>query len=341
MKLDLAIVIVSWNVWDRLRGTLESIARESREGHERYRRFFGPDDDRTLEVFVVDCASQDATPSLLASRFPWVRTALLKENLGFTGGNNLALQMLGLLGDSSDVSASNSPEYVLFLNPDTELTPGALYELYGTICEDPGIAAIGPRLVYADGSLQSNRRRFPRRLTGFFESTWLGRIWPSNPWVRHYHKLDWSPEVRQEVDWLVGAVLLVRSEVLRRVGGFDERFFMYSEEMDLCRRIVEAGGRIVYEPGATVIHYEGESSGQVSTRRDILFNRSKVLYYEKYFGSTWASLLRRYLLLEFRWQLLVEGLKAGLGHRRAMRKERIASYRAVIASGLQTLQRDC
>ena len=215
------------------------------------------------------------------------------------------------------------------------MLPNSLWTLYAGISHDGSIGAIGPQLRFGDGSLQSSRRRFPTRLTGFFESTWLGRLWPGNPWARRYGVDDWSPAVRQDVDWLVGAALLVRGEVLDAIGGFDPAFFMYSEETDLCWRIKRAGWRVVYEPGALVIHYEGRSSGQVSTQRHIRFNRSKVLLVRKYYGGFWAEGLRRYLLLEFWLQAGLEGLKSLLGHKRALRRERVAAYRAVIASGLR------
>ena len=367
---DLAIVIVSWNVWDLLRACLESIARQSEPTGAPHLRRFGPDGAAaSLRVLVVDNASQDATPSLLPSRFPWVETILSQENLGFTGGNNRGLEALGFeVGERSGdrvtgwqgdkkwddgmmagippsshhpitpLASRHSPfatRFVYFLNPDTELLPNSLWTLYAGIAHDASIGAIGPQLRYGDGSLQSTRRRFPTRLTGFFESTWLGRLWPGNPWARRYYVDDWSPTVRQDVDWLVGAALLVRAEALAAVGGFDPGFFMYSEETDLCRRIKSAGWRVVYEPGAMVIHYEGRSSEQVSTQRQIRFNRSKVRYAGKYFGPFWAELLRGYLLLEFRVQVDLEGAKALLGHRREMRRERMAAYREVIASGLR------
>ena len=348
---ELAIVIVSWNVWDLLRACLESIARQSKPTDDPHVRRFGPGGEATVRVLVVDNASQDATPSLLASRFPWVEAILCDENLGFSGANNRALEMLGFdvterpgtmdrrpqTTDGPQLAIRNSqfsPRFVYFLNPDTELLPNSLWTLYTGIASDESIGAIGPQLRYGDGALQNTRRRFPTRLTGFFESTWLGRLWPANPWARRYAMDDWSPAVRQDVDWLVGAALLVRGAALAAVGGFDPGFFMYSEETDLCRRIVDAGWRVVYEPGAIVIHHEGRSSEQVSTRRHILFNRSKVYYAGKHFGPRWAELLRRYLLLEFRVQIGLERAKLLLGHRRQMRRQRIAAYREVIASGL-------
>ena len=329
-------------------------------------RRFGPNNEATIQVVVLDNASEDATPSLLPSRFPWVQTIFSDENLGFTGGNNRALEAMGFSplptqeqeGEASDQNDAEGPaapvrtsdnnsatdpyprpaakaRFIYFLNPDTELLPGSLWALYNGINEDETIGAIGPQLRYTDGALQSSRRRFPGLLTGFFESTWLEQMWPRNPWTRSYHLADWPADARQDVDWLVGAALLVRGKVLAALGGFDPQFFMYSEETDLCRRIKRAGWRVVYDPGAIVIHAEGRSSGQVSARRHILFNRSKVRYMRKWHGPLWAALLRRYLLLEFRLQIISESFKALLGHKRALRRDRVAAYRNVLKSGLE------
>ncbi len=357
---DLVIVIVSWNVWDHLRACLTSIEDQSQPIDERrpkkketsapstFVRRFGAHNEATLQVVVLDNASEDATPTLLTNRFPWVQTIFSDENLGFTGGNNRALEAMGLdvRIDEKPASPENgraehqpSPaapaRFIYFLNPDTELLPGSLWALYRGIDQDATIGAIGPQLRYSDGALQSSRRRFPGPLTGFFESTWLERTWPRNPWTRRYHLADWPADARQDVDWLVGAALLVRGEALAALGGFDPQFFMYSEETDLCRRIKQAGWRVVYDPAAIVIHAEGRSSGQVSARRHILFNRSKVRYACKWHGPHWAALLRRYLLFEFRLQIMSESIKALLGHKRALRRDRVAAYRDVLKSGLE------
>lgn len=367
---DLVVVIVSWNVWDHLRACLTSIEQQSQPLGDRRRessgaanvpgskqenvalsppfvRSFGPRNRATLQVVVLDNASDDATPTLLGSRFPWVQAILSNENLGFTGGNNRALEAMGfdvlppLLAEPTATSHSGGgrnsaapARFIYFLNPDTDLLPGSLWTLYNAINDDESIGAIGPQLRYPDGALQSSRRRFPGPLTGFFESTWLEQRWPGNPWTRRYHLADWPAETRQDVDWLMGAALLVRGELLAALGGFDPQFFMYSEETDLCRRIKSAGWRVVYDPAAIVIHAEGRSSGQVSAKRHILFNRSKVRYARKWHGPLWAALLRRYLLAEFRVQIAGESLKALLGHKRAMRQSRITAYREVLKSRL-------
>ena len=158
--------------------------------------------------------------------------------------------------------------------------------------------------------------------------------------TRRLHLADWDVNYRHDVDWVVGAAMLCRRAALEAVrtpaGPFDERFFMYSEELDLCRRLKGEGWRVLYVPEAVVIHYEGKSSEQASAARHIYFNTSKVAYYDKWFGRPWPQLLRRYLLLEFRTQLWIERAKLLLGHKRELRRQRIDAYRQVIASGLSS-----
>ena len=328
--VDLSIITVSWNVWNPLRACLRSIEQSSTPSSEQNLRTFTVDGRTlTLEAIVVDSASQDATASLLPSQFPWVQLIASDENLGFGRASNRGY-------------AASRGRLIYFLNPDTELTRDSLATLVTALEASPDrgaeqVGLVGPRLRYADGAWQNNRRRFPTRLSGFWESTWLGRAWPQNPWARRLHMADWPADARHDVDWLVGAALLCRRAALDAAGfaPFDERFFLYSEETDLCRRIKQAGWRVIYVPEATVIHYEARSSDQVSTARHIYFNTSKVRYAERWFGPRWAALLRRYLLLEFRVQLALERAKRLLGHKRALRAERIAAYRQVLTSGLR------
>ena len=332
IKIDLSIIIVSWNVWELLRACLRSIERESRPSTVGPTiRHFGPiEQPQTLELIVVDNASHDATVERLPTLFPWVYLIQNGENLGFTKGNNRGyIKSRGC--------------YVYFLNPDTEIAENSLWSLFHSIEGEEGVGLIGPRLQYADGDAQNNRRRFPSRVTGFWESTWLGRLWPRNPWSMRMHMLDQPADMRQDVDWLTGAAMLAKRQALEDAraqdvtdfaGPFDEKFFMYSEELDLCKRIKEAGWRILFEPASLVIHHEGRSSEQVIAARHIYFNTSKVRYYRKYFGAGWANLLRFYLLFEFRWQLLIERLKHALGHKRQLRQRRIEVYRQVIDSRL-------
>jgi GT2 family glycosyltransferase len=151
---------------------------------------------------------------------------------------------------------------------------------------------------------------------------------------------DWPSTFRQEVDWVNGSAMLARRSALEEVrisdsaGPFDEGFFMYSEEVDLCKRLKHAHWRIAYIPEATVIHYQGRSSRQVVVMRDILYYSSLIRYYEKYIGLRWAALLRFFLLWVFRSEIVIEAGKWLLGHQRPLRAQRIAAYRQVLASKL-------
>jgi GT2 family glycosyltransferase len=138
-----------------------------------------------------------------------------------------------------------------------------------------------------------------------------------------------------EVDWLVGAALMVRREALAQIGGFDEGYFMYSEELDLCRRLKMAGWRIIYLPIAQIIHYEGKSSEQVVAARHIRFQTSRVRYFRKFHGPLAAEILRAIILALFAAEWGIEAAKWLLGVKRPLRRERLAAYQQLLASGLK------
>ena len=146
-------------------------------------------------------------------------------------------------------------------------------------------------------------------------------------------RIRW-PTSGQEVDWVVGAALLVRREILAQIGGFDEGYFMYSEELDLCRRIKEAGWQIVYLPTAQIIHHEGKSSEQVVAARHIRFQTSKVRYFRKFHGPVQAEALRVFILASFAVEWLLEACKWLLGSKRPLRRERMVAYGQLLRSGL-------
>jgi len=319
--VDLSVVIVSWNVRELLRRCLQSVVYSPQSSVLSRTQ----DDDQGLrtEIIVVDNASSDGSVEMVRAEFPQVRLIANERNLGFTRGNNQGL-------------ALSRGRYVLFLNPDTEVVGDALATMVHYMDDHPDVGALGPLLRYPDGSVQSSRRRFPTLGTALFESTLLELWWPGNPWARRYRMADWPDDVEQEVDWVVGACLLARREVLDQVGGFDEGFFMYSEEMDLCRRIKAAGWRVVYLPSAQVIHHEGKSSEQVVPARHIHFQTSKVRYFRKYHGSWAAEVLRLFLLITYVYQMVEEGLKWLLGHKRPLRAARVRAYWQVLCSGLRT-----
>lgn len=302
----LSIVIVSWNVEALLAACLRSI--DAHQGN------------LTVEVIVVDSASQDGTVRMVQTDFPHVNLLAQSENVGFPRGNNIGL-------------AAASGDYLLLLNPDTEIIGPALQTMVSYLADRPQVGMVGPELRNSDGSHQSSRRRFPTLLTGIFESTWLQPYAPKRL-LDHYYMNDTDNKATIAADWVNGACMMTRRDVYERVGGMDPGYFMYSEELDWCRRVKDAGFQTIYLPSAQVLHHQGKSSEQAVTHRHINFNRAKLRYFRKYHGRAATALLRSVLLLTYVHQISVESLKYLLGHRRDLRTQRIASYVQVLQSRL-------
>lgn len=309
----LSVIILSWNVRELLRRALDSVFSSwgNRPG---------------LEVIVVDNASEDGSLAMVREAFPQVRVIANAENRGFTGGNNQGI-------------AAATGRYLFILNPDTEVIDDALPCLVDYAQQHPDVGLIAPQLLNPNGTVQSSKRRFPNLTTLFLESTWLQKIAPRRL-LHHYYAQDLPDNRTHEVDWVTGAAMLVPREVVNHVGGFDENFFMYSEELDWCRRIKASGWRIVYYPEARIIHHEGKSSEQVVVARHIHFQSSKVHYTRKYYGLIAAELLRVWLLAQYVWQIGIESFKWLIGHRRDLRRSRIAAYYRVLDNGLKSKDRD-
>jgi len=306
--VNIAAVIVSWNVRDLLTQCLTSVEAEARTWT-----------GGRVETWVVDNASADGSAAMVSERFPSVHLLESGRNAGFGAGCNLALAAL-----PDDIDA------VLLLNPDAALASDSLAALAQTLEAHPDVAVVGPMLLEADGTVQSSRRRFPRFRTAFLESTILQTYLPANGELRRFYCWDRPDTEEQEVDWLMGAALLVRTAALRQVGGFDESFFMYFEETDWMLRAAQASWRVRYQPAAKVTHLGGRSSEQAMARRHVYFVQSKVRYYRKHFGGFRAGLVRRFLMLNYQLQILEDALKLALRHKAAMRRERIALYKSVL-----------
>ncbi len=309
--MDLSIIIVSWNVKTLLERCLASVLASCQRG------------TLSCEVIVVDSGSTDGSPEMVEQRFPTIQLIPAGSNLGFTKGNNLGV-------------ARSAGRYILLLNPDTEAIGDALPVLVSYMDQHPDIGVVGPRLVLPDGRIQPSRRRFPTLATAFLESTVLQEWFPRNRVLARYYVQDRRDDQEQDVDWLVGACLLLRREAWQQVGSLDEGFFMYSEELDWCRRAKAAGWRVVYLPSASIVHHEGQSSAQVVPARHIYFQSSKVFYFRKHHGLLAAEALRLFLLATYVYQMAREAAKWLVGHKRDLRRERIAAYRSVLRSGLRT-----
>ena len=304
---DLSIVIVSWNVCEYLRSCLSSIVYNQ--------------GDLEVEVIVVDNGSVDGSTQMIRDDYPWVKLLECDENIGFPKGNNIGLR--AAIG-----------RYLLLLNPDTKIISDALPQMVAYLKKNEEVGVVGGQLLNSDGTIQSSRRRFPSVATAIFESTWLQPYAPRGM-IRRYYAEDLPLDRPVEVDWLVGACLMTRQEVIAQIGYMDEAFFMYSEELDWCRRIKEAGWRIIYLPEAQIIHHVGKSSEQAETERHVNFQRAKLRYFRKYHGRLPTDLIRITLLLNYVWQLLLEVAKALMGNRRPLRWQRVRAYWLVLRSGLK------
>ena len=301
---DLSVIIVNWNVRALLRRCLHSILARPHPC--------------SLEVIVVDNGSTDGSAEMVRTEFPQAHLIANPDNRGFTAANNQGLTVA-------------RGRYVLLLNPDTEVVGDALETMVTFADAHSDVGVVGPQLLNPDGTVQSSRRRFPSLATALFESTWLQPYAPHRLLARYY-VLDRPDDEVQDVDWVTGAALMARREAVEQVGPLDEGFFMYSEELDWCRRFRAAGWRVVYLPTARVIHHEGKSSEQVLPARHIHFQTSKIRYFRKYHGPAAAEVLRLVLLGNYLWQIGLEGAKWLLGHKRPLRAERIAAYRQVVRS---------
>ncbi len=309
--MDLSVIIVSWNVADFLRRCLESLREEAaRLG------------TLSLETIVVDNASSDGTQEMMRASFPEVRLIANQDNRGFTGANNQGI-------------AASGGRYLLLLNPDCELMPGALRAMADQMDSDSRVGVTGPQLLNTDGSHQSSRRRFPTLLTALIESTVLQGYFPHARVLRRYYCEDLPDDETREVDWVVGACFMIRRQAIEEVGTLDEGFFMYSEEMDWCFRIKQAGWKVVYLPVARVVHHYARSSSQDLPHQHIRFQTSKCRYFAKHHGGFQAGLLRSFLWLTYLFQLGREGAKYVLGHKRALRRQRLGLILQVLRSGLR------
>lgn len=250
---QLSAIVVNYNAGGELVTALQSIADDLGE--------------RPWEAIVVDNASSDGSADAVAAFAPNARVLRNRENVGFARGVNQGL-------------AATSAATVLIMNPDCRLERGAFDTLSAELERSDRVALAGPRILNPDGSIQGSARGDPDMLTGLFgRTTVLRRVLP-NLGVAKRNVI--AADIRGgsiEVDWVSGACMLARRGALKRVGGFDERYFLYWEDADLCRRLRGQGYQIRYIPGATAVHRVGHSSRVVRSSAIRAFHDSAYLYY--------------------------------------------------------------
>jgi hypothetical protein len=266
------VVIVSYNTRDLLATCIESLGRT----RER------------LQIYVVDNNSQDGSADMVAARFPDMHLIRLRRNRGFAAANNVALCQLRL--------DEQSCRYVLFLNPDTVMHEGALEHLAAFLDYHPRVGVVGPRLLNPDTTIQPAAFRFPTLLMTALDLFPPGEALPGRLYHSWWHGRYLEEQHSQPfpIDHPLGACMLVRAAALAEVGLFDERFFIYSEEVDLCYRIQQHGWAVWQEPAARVTHIGGAATSQFRAAMLVALHRSRLLFVAKHYGP---SALRRHRLL--------------------------------------------
>ena len=278
-KFDISVVIVSLNTCNVLRECLESVRRESRS--------------LRVQIIVVDNGSSDGSQEMVEREFPEAVLIRSNVNLGFGGANNLGFQSAG-------------GRYIVLLNSDAFLTEGALERSVRHMDEDQKVGLGGGRLVGRDGSLQPSARKFPTLLDDLIVRSGLAARFPQSRFFGRFDRTWASVMEPAEVDWVPGAYSIIRADLLATAGPFDPRFFLYYEEVDLCKRIKHLGYSVCYWPDISIIHIGGESSRQMRSvemskvgRQLILWRmRSTLLYYRKHSGVIVTTLA---MLLEVLW----------------------------------------
>jgi N-acetylglucosaminyl-diphospho-decaprenol L-rhamnosyltransferase len=256
-----------------------------------------------VHVIVVDNASSDGSLETVADLA--VDGIGLDRNGGFSHGCNTGWR------------AGQAP-YVLFLNPDARIDPGSLEALAAVLEENAAVGAVAPRIVHDDGTLDYSQRRFPRLRSTYARALFLHRVFPAASWTDELIRDAGAYAATRMPDWVSGACVLVRRSVLEELDGFDEGFFMYCEDIDLCRRLWSARHELVYEPRAVVSHEGGASAPRASLLP--VLAASRIRYARKHRGAAAALLERCGVGLEALTHLLVSrgGRPVRVGHARSL-----------------------
>jgi len=289
----LSVIIVAYRSHDELGPCLASLPRTLAA--------------RPVEVIVVDNSPGDGAGDLVRRDFPWVRYLAPGGNLGFGRANNLGYRQA-------------AGEFILFLNPDTIANAPALEHLVRRLQAEPGIGLLSPRLVQADGTMDlACRRSIPNLWDGFCRACGLAAAFPRRRWFAGYNLTHLPADGTHDVGAINGAFMLTRRAVLERVGLFDEAFFMYGDDLDLCIRVARAGWRIVYDGRVQLVHLKGVSVAKDYERMArAIFDANRDVYL-KHFNPRGSRLVRWKYEFAFGLWKAVALLRARLRGRRRVR----------------------
>jgi len=260
--LDLSICIVNWNVKELLKACLRSIYTNTK--------------DISYEVIIVDNNSSDDSVEMIKTDFPDVKFIENKTNEGFTKANNQAINIA-------------QGRYIMFLNPDTEVIDNSLNKMVRFMESHRDCGALGCKLLNTDGTLQRSCRTFPSLEVMFYSSFFLDQLFPKSTIFGKYFMTWWDFNDTREVDQPMGSALMVRKDILDKVGLFDENIFIWFDEVDLCCRIKKAGLKIYFIPEAQIKHHLSQSFKQWRSipqiiRGAIIWRKSRNYFFKKHKG---------------------------------------------------------
>jgi len=258
--LDLSIIIVNYNVKEFLQNLIHSIEKAST--------------NITKEIIVIDNASDDGSVEFLKEKFPQVNLIVNQKNLGFGKANNIGLKQA-------------TGKYILLINPDTIVAEDTFEKMIQFFETNKNVGLAGCKILNPDGTLQlACRRSFPGPWTSFTKVTGLSSLFPKSKLFARYNLTYLDENQSYEVDAISGSFMMMRREVYRKVGGFDEQFFMYGEDLDLCYRVQKAGFKIYYVHTTQIIHYKGESTKRSSLDETKVFYNAMHLFVKKHLSSS-------------------------------------------------------
>ena len=264
MDKKLSIIIVSWNVCTDVIQCVESIFKNPPSSF--------------YEIILVDNASSDDTISCVRELFPEVIVIENMQNLGFATANNIGIQ-------------NAKGEYLFFLNPDTLALPGSFDKLITFMEVHPDVGLCGPQILNSDMTIQRSVRKFPTFKAIFYRFTILKYLGLFRKYFYQWTMRDFDHKKEIVAEQLIGAALITRTSLVRQLSGFDESFFMYYEEVDLCLRIKNAGFQIMFYPDPAIVHLGGRSAKQIPAKVKFMMLKSLVIFMNKHHGSLKGWLL--------------------------------------------------
>lgn len=262
--MDLSIIIVNWNTKKLLEESVSSIFKYTK--------------NLNFEVIVYDNGSADGSVQMLTEKFPEVVRIESKNNDGFVVGN-------------TEGYSKSRGKYILLLNSDAYLVSDELGKMVDVLEQDESIGVLGPRLEYANGKLQKSVRTFPTVFSQALVLLKVHNLFPGIKPIAKYYMNDFDYSVSSKVDQVMGAALLTRRSVIEKIGFLDKNFWAWFEEVDYCKRVVDAGYEVYYYSEARVRHHKGQSFKNL-TKRQKLFNTSMAYYFSKHFTSHEVFLLK-------------------------------------------------